>query len=300
MKNSKHLNHLLPSEIIANISHELRSPLASIKGYTETLLRHEQQLSPEERQEMLVAINEASNRMAQLLDRFFELSQLETGSLAPAPTVVDLPSLLQMTAAEMQERLPASMQERYTFSISPAMETHNPGCGKLCVWGDQQRLKEVFDHLLENAVLYSHGGDIQITIRQASDSEIPADVVSASSHRVTLQYQNGGKQELTGQNKHNRGVETRISDQGIGIPDQALDRVFERFYRADMRLVRETSGLGLGLTICKFLIQLHGGHIWVTSEAEQGSTFYVWLPLYSESAESKDSEVCQERKPLSW
>src|SRR5579875_70641 len=98
MKNSKHLNHLLPSEILANISHELRSPLASIKGYTETLLRHEQQLSPEERQEMLVAINEASNRMAQLLDRFFELSQLETGSLAPAPTVVDLPSLLQMTA----------------------------------------------------------------------------------------------------------------------------------------------------------------------------------------------------------
>lgn len=296
MKNAKHLDHLLPSEILANVSHELRSPLASIKGYAGTLLRHEQRLSPEERRDMLVAIDEASNRMARLLDRFFELSQLETGSLGLTPTIVDLPSLLQTTIADMQERLPASMQDRYTFSVSPALETHDPALGELCVWGDQQRLKEVFDHLLENAVLYSHGGDIQMSIRQTSDSEIPVDAGIASPHHAASQHHNAGKQKPAGQNNNMRGVEVRISDQGIGIPDGALDRVFERFYRADMRLVRETNGLGLGLTICKSLIQLHSGHIWVKSEAEKGSTFYVWLPLYTKP---KEDERCQERKQRS-
>jgi len=299
MKNAKHPNnHLLPSEILATVSHELRSPLASIKGYTGTLLRHEQHLSPEERREMLVAIDEASSRMARLLDRFFELSQLEMGSLALAPMIVDLPSLLHMTIAEMQERLPASMQDRYTFSLSPALKNHGPLPGELCVWGDQQRLKEVFDHLMENAVLYSHGGDIQVSIRQAYDSEIPVDAGASSPHRAASQHHNGGGQEPTGQNNNKsiRGVEVRMSDQGIGIPDEALDRVFERFYRADMRLVRETNGLGLGLAICKSLIQLHGGHIWVKSEPEKGSTFYIWLPLYTES---KEDEICRERKQLS-
>ncbi len=293
MKNARRSNHLLPSEILATVSHELRSPLTSIKGFTGTLLRHEQHLSSQERRDMLVAIDEASNRMARLLDRFFELSQLETGSLGLTPMIVDLPSLLGTVIADIQVRLPASMQESYTFSVSPALKNHGPLPGELCVWGDQQRLKEVFDHLLENAVLYSHGGDIQINIRLASDSEIPLDTGMASPHRATSQSHNGGRQKLVGQNNTIRGVEVRISDQGIGIPDEALDRVFERFYRADMRLVRETNGLGLGLTICKSLIQLHGGHIWVKSEAEKGSTFYVWLPLYTES---KEDELCQERK----
>ncbi|HEY7413847.1 MAG TPA: HAMP domain-containing sensor histidine kinase [Ktedonobacteraceae bacterium] len=281
MKNSKRLDHLLPSEILANVSHELRSPLASIKGYTGTLLRHEQHLNSEERREMLAAIDDASNRMAQLLDRFFELSQLEMGSIALAPTIVDIPSLLQMTIMEMQERLSTYVQNHYTFSISPALRTYDPAHSELCVWGDQQRLKEVFDHLLENAVLYSPGGDIQITIYQALESAVPTHSVNASSYCVASQHQqDGAGQEWAGHN--NRGVEICISDQGIGIPDEALDRVFERFYRADMRLVRETNGLGLGLTICKSLVQLHGGHIWVKSEPKKGSTFYVWLPLYTQ------------------
>src|SRR5579884_3203694 len=158
MKNARRSNHLLPSEILATVSHELRSPLTSIKGFTGTLLRHEQHLSSQERRDMLVAIDEASNRMARLLDRFFELSQLETGSLGLTPMIVDLPSLLGTVIADIQVRLPASMQESYTFSVSPALKNHGPLPGELCVWGDQQRLKEVFDHLLENAVLYSHGG----------------------------------------------------------------------------------------------------------------------------------------------
>jgi signal transduction histidine kinase len=291
MKDPKWLNHVLSSEILAGISHELRSPLASIKGYTGTLLRHEERLDPEERREMLQAIDQASNRMIQILDRFLELSQLEIGSIALIPMVIDLPSLLQTTIEEIKERFPTHVHNHYTFSLIPKMETYNPAVGDLQVWADQQRLREVFDHLLENAILYSLGGDIQVTIRSALDSEIPVNSAVQSSHASDAQQRSG--EEKADKKKIQQGVETCISDQGIGIPDEALERIFDRFYRTDMRLAREINGLGLGLTICKHLVHLHGGHIWVESEPGKGSAFHVWLPLYTPP---KDDKVCQGKK----
>src|SRR5690242_14834117 len=86
---------LLSTEILANVSHELRGPLTTIKGYAETLRRHEQRLSPEERHAFLRAIEEASDHLALLMDHFFELAQLETGMLPFVPEPVPLVSLVQ-------------------------------------------------------------------------------------------------------------------------------------------------------------------------------------------------------------
>src|SRR5262249_14441452 len=99
---------LLSTEILANMSHELRGPLASIKGYAATLRRHEQRLLPEERHAFLQAIEEASDRLALRLDRFFELSQLEAGTLPFLPEPVSLVSLVREAMQTAQEHVQAN------------------------------------------------------------------------------------------------------------------------------------------------------------------------------------------------
>src|SRR5437763_1799519 len=95
---------LLEAELLANVSHELRSPLASIKGYAATLLRHERRISREERHAFLVAINEASDRLARAIDRFLEMSQLEMGALNVTYTAVDLVHLIREALMAIEQR----------------------------------------------------------------------------------------------------------------------------------------------------------------------------------------------------
>jgi len=79
--------------------------------------------------------------------------------------------------------------------------------------------------------------------------------------------------------RHLQMVEMWICDNGIGIPPELLHRIFERFHRVDLRLIRETAGLGVGLTICKRLIELHNGVLWAESARDKGSLFHVLLPV---------------------
>jgi len=277
----------LSTEILANMSHELRGPLTSIKGYAATLLRHEQRLSPEERQAFLQAIHEASDQLVLLLDRFLELSQLEAGTLPLAPAVVGLVSLVREAVQAVQQRIqanhqqdPSGVAERNLFllhlehlgGLSPSEEPQ--------IWADRQRVHEVLSHLLENAVLYApQGSTIDIALHplplsrdwRAERSPIHPPLLDIHGS-LTLPTE---RQELP-------GFEIRISDHGIGIPNEHLEQIFERFYRTDTRLVREANGLGVGLTICKYLVAMHGGHIWVKSQVGQGSTFHVWFPAYGE------------------
>ncbi len=74
-------------------------------------------------------------------------------------------------------------------------------------------------------------------------------------------------------------VEICVRDNGIGIPPAHLGQIFDRFHRVDTRLTREVGGLGLGLSICKRIVELHGGLIWAESEIGRGSAFHVWLPM---------------------
>lgn len=79
-------------------------------------------------------------------------------------------------------------------------------------------------------------------------------------------------------------LEIRVSDEGIGIPEEHLQDIFERFYRVETGLTRETSGLGLGLTICKHLVALHQGRIWAERRPAGGSVFHLWLPTEAQPA----------------
>ena len=240
---------ILESELLASLSHEMRGPLASVQGYTATLLKHGDTISFNERQEFLVAITDAGRQLETVIDRLFEIAQLEAGMLVLERTDIDLVVLVQQTITQTEDRLQQSLLTHPPFAFSLHLEDNEHGQTQRehHIQGDARRLKEVIDHLMENAMLYSpHGGDIELGIRQQ---------------------------------RHLHMAEIWIRDNGIGIPSDLLHRIFGRFHRVDMRLTRETAGLGLGLTICKRIVELHSGVIWAESAIDRGSMFHVLLPI---------------------
>src|SRR5947199_4083606 len=110
-RNALHNMELLKAELLATVSHELRSPLASIKGYAATLLRHEHRIARDERHEFLVAINEASNRLATLIDRLLEMSQLDTGAITIERSPVNLARLIGEAIYAAEQRLLALQED---------------------------------------------------------------------------------------------------------------------------------------------------------------------------------------------
>jgi len=153
-----------------------------------------------------------------------------------------------------------------------------PGSEELFIQADRHQLRRVLDHLLENAINYSpEGGTIEVVLRplpmsahrERSDVSPHQDDDGGDGQTTSMPATLPGDQEL---------VEISVRDHGMAIPTEHLARIFEPFYRVDTRLSREVNGLGIGLAICKRIVELHGGRIWVESTVGAGTTFHVWLP----------------------
>jgi signal transduction histidine kinase len=276
---------LLKAELLASVSHELRSPLASVKGYAATLLRHERRISREERHEFLLAITEASDRLAVVIDRLLEISQLDTDTIAIEPTTIDLAYLVREAITASEQRFIASKQvedplhalKRYTFQLHLEDRHGKPCAEELLIQADRHRLREVLDHLLENAVLYSpEGGTVEVVIHPVVLPGQAGNTPVSQGHDESHTIQRGTSPSLPGPQQM---IEICVRDHGIGIPRGQLEHIFESFHRLDTRLTREVNGLGLGLAISKRIVELHGGAIWAESEVGLGSTFHVLLPI---------------------
>jgi len=294
---------LLKAELLATVSHELRSPLASIKGYAATLLRHERRISREERHEFLLAITQASDRLEAVIDRLLEISQLETGGITIERSSVNLAYLVREAITSVERRLEVPGREAstaddqrfhdksgttyslpggqgvggpYTFTLRLQDRFGMPTRDEPIIQADRNRLREVLDHLFENAIKYSpEGGAIDVVIRPLVASSQagrgrPAPGKSDHDKKMGMSHSVPGSRHM---------VEICVRDNGIGIPDAHLERIFDRFHRVDTRLTREVNGLGLGLAICKRIVELDGGMIWAESEIGTGSAFHIWLPM---------------------
>jgi signal transduction histidine kinase len=241
-------------ELLSIISHELRGPLAAIKGYAATLRRAENRLSRAECNEFFDAIDEASDRLTLIIERILELSQLEMGLVRLVLAPVTLGRLVREAVAAAERRLAVSheMKQRFTFVLAEG----DDAAGVL-VPADARYLRDVLDNLLENAIKYSpNGGTIAISLSPA------------------LLEQRGETAR--------RALDLTISDQGIGIAGEHLARIFDTFQRVDVRSTRETEGLGLGLAICREIVDLHEGVMWAESAPGAGSTFHVVLPIIAD------------------
>jgi len=252
-------------ELLATISHEFRTPLTVINGYTSMLLTRDQQLSPEEQHEFLQMIQQAGKRLEALTDRLLEIAEIEAGAFQLDYSLIDIPALARAAIARAEQHVPEPLRDRFTFRLHCRDELGNQTQEVPPIKGDARCLRKMLDHLLDNAIRYSPaGGSIDVIARPAPQ---------------------GGTASVPDQ-PHNMPafLEICVCDYGLGIPEEHLERIFERFYRVDTRLTREVNGLGLGLTLCQHLVALHQGRIWAESCPDGGSAFHVWLPLEELSA----------------
>ena len=286
---------LLKAELLATISHELRSPLASIKGYTATLLRHERRISAQERHEFLLAIQLGSDRLQFIVERFLHMSQLETESVKVSPHLIDLARLVQEAVDAAQARVLRQEPVSFTFRMHVQDADGRPVARVPLVKADPRLLREVLDHLLENAVSYSPEGGVIEVILQPVPASSPigerSDQIGAAESLPAGKEGIAQADHLRTEGQRAAGmVEIRVQDRGMGIASEHLERIFERFYRVDTALTRSVGALGLGLAISRRIIELHGGSIRAESWPGGGSTFCVRLPISREETSPESAE----------
>ena len=277
----------LKAELLGTVSHELRSPLAAIQGYAETLLRHEKRLPTAERHEFLTAIQEAGVRLGLIVDRLLTLSELDMGTYPLRREPVDLVRSAREALEGMRQALGRQGMSgmsgdagdgEVSFALRLEDRDGRPVETLPLVFGDARLLRDLLDHLIENAVKYSpSGGTTTVLLRPTEISLLPPSIArgvitpdSPSPNTVTPPADSAASVQM---------LELTIQDQGMGIPAEHLPRVFERFHQVDSSLTRQAGGMGLGLAICQRIAELHHGAIWAESTPGNGSTFHVLLPL---------------------
>ncbi len=237
----------LKSDFVSMVSHELRTPLAVIKGYAATLLNSHLNLDPPRQLRFLRGINDASDRLTRLIDNLLSVSRLESGRFKLNPQTIDLAEVVRKVVSGMRSSSP-----------NHVLDCSMPPEG-VYVHADRDQMEQVLLNLLTNAIKYSpEGGEVRIDVRTV-EGPLPLSHLSTPSERSTWTL-------------------LSVTDHGIGIPPSQVRQIFDKFYRGDAPLVRRVAGTGLGLYICKSIVEAHQGHIWVESQPGQGSTFYVALP----------------------
>jgi signal transduction histidine kinase len=231
----------LKSELLANVSHELYTPLNSIIGFSQALLDGIRGPLTPEQTHMVRNIQQSGERLEASVNDLIDMAQLRADEQTLEAKSVSLTPLLQGMRA-LVERSAQAKGIELTVEAAPDVET---------VWADEVKLKRMLYELLGNAIRFTpEKGKVSL---------------HASLHPPE------GPREL-------RLV---VSDTGIGIPDEELEAVFDPFQQVDSSLSRPFDGLGLGLAIVQHYAQLHGGRVWVESEPGAGSTFTLALPLAS-------------------
>jgi signal transduction histidine kinase len=251
----------LKSEMISVLSHELRSPLTYVYGFSELLSSRD--VGPEQVNKVAQNIHRESTMMLRLVDDLLDLSRMEMGRYHIETQPVKVIREVEHLVTQVQ-----SQSEKHSIVIEGEMG--------LVVEADPVRIRQVLQNLLNNAVRYSPAGG-RVTVRLGYDS-------------TTL-----------GADGSPRMAHLAVSDQGVGIPEKELGRVFEKFHRVDGELKQKVRGSGLGLAISQAIVEGHGGRIWVESRVGEGSTFQFTLPLIVEDELDEpiyDEETMPGREPV--
>jgi len=222
----------LKSELLSNVSHELKSPLTSIKGIVTSLLQKDVEWYSKSQEMLLTGISEETDRLSALVTNLLNMSKIEAGVWRPNKERCDIGEIIGET---LERQRWVHKDHSFETDIEPEM---------LYVCADYNQIKQVLINLIDNAAAYSEAGTT-ISVR--------AGVINGE-------------------------LEVSVSDQGVGIPAEELDKLFEKFYRGTQRRQRP-GGTGLGLAICQALVEAHDGRIWAESELGHGSTFHFTLPI---------------------
>ena len=257
------------SEFLANMSHELRTPLNHIIGFAELLLdKHFGELN-EQQDEYLNDIHQSSKHLLSLINDILDLSKVEAGKLDLEFDYVELMSVLKNSLVMIKEK---AMKNGINLIT-------NADASPLTIQADKRKLKQIIYNLLSNAVKFTNsGGSIWLNVHKVNC------VIKPGLRWDDPEYLKILKEGVQGKAHEDKPpikcVKISVSDTGIGLNYEDRERVFRPFEQVDGSPSRRYQGTGLGLSLTKRLVQLHGGKIWVDSDGEgKGSTFSFVIPI---------------------
>lgn len=235
------------AEFISTASHEMRTPVASIEGYLGLALNPATATIDEKAREYVTKAHESAQHLGRLFQDLLDVTKADDGRLSNNPKVIDV---VEFTS-EIVEGLRANADKKdLRLFFKPRTGDDTGGLHNVepvyFVDLDADHLREVLSNLVENAIKYTPAGEVVVDVR--------------------------------GDDTH---VVINITDSGIGIPAEDIPHLFQKFYRVDNTDTREIGGTGLGLYLCRRLVESMGGRIWVDSEYKKGSTFSIELPRIS-------------------
>ena len=247
----------LKSAFLANMSHEIRTPMNGILGFSE--LMKEPTLSGEEKQEYISIIEKSGIRMVNIINDIVDISKIESGQMEIKLSETDvnkqLEDICNFYRPEAEQR-GLQISFRNTLKEKEAM-----------VRTDQQKISAILTSLVNNAIKFTHKGSIEFGCGY---------VGVGTRHALCIQQP--------------KSLLFYVKDTGIGIRNEQLGIIFERFRQGSESLNRKYEGAGLGLSISKAYVEMLGGHIWAESEEGKGSTFYFAIPCTARSEEKPESK----------
>jgi two-component system, OmpR family, phosphate regulon sensor histidine kinase PhoR len=240
-------------DFVANVSHELKTPLTVVGGFAETLT--DEDLPPDRRRQFAETILVNTRRMQRIVDDLLDLSRIESGGWVPKPIPVDA------RAAAADAVVPSKVLAEQK---GIALEFCVPDDARM-VTADPTALRQVLTNLVENAVRHTAAGSVTVTTHRENG--------------VARAGLNGDRGEPpTAAETATPGVWLTVRDTGVGISSEHLPRIFERFYRVDRARSREAGGTGLGLAIVRHLAEAHGGRVRAESQVGRGTSVAVFFP----------------------
>jgi signal transduction histidine kinase len=243
----------------------MRTPIAAIEGYLSLALNPKVANIDARGRNLLEKAHAATEHLSQLFVDLLTSAKAEDGRLASYPKVIELGEVIeQITDATRFTAEKKGLGLKYVLSSGTDIRGGKVVRPLFYVYVDTNRIREVLQNLVDNAVKYTNEGSVTITL--TGDSTV---------------------------------VQVQIKDSGIGIAEEDIPHLFQKFYRVDNSMTRTVGGTGLGLFICKKIIELYNGRIWVDSRAGQGSTFFINLPrLTTEQALHMQQSEASTLSPL--
>jgi signal transduction histidine kinase len=227
----------LRQELVANVSHDLRTPLAVIQGYVETLIMKTGTLTDVEREKYYNVIYSSTERLSRLVHELFEYSKLEARQVEPAMEAFQISELINDVVTKFN-----LMAEEKSITLRVAGTAALP-----LVYADIGMVERVLQNLIDNALKHTpRGGVVSVSAIDGKES-----------------------------------VEFIIEDSGVGIAEEDLSYIFDRYQRSSLHGQQHTAGTGLGLAIVKKILEIHQSRITVKSRVNVGTAFNFWLPVYT-------------------
>ena len=248
------------SEFLANMSHELRTPLNHILGFTELLLDKNFGELNVTQEEYLGDVYQSSKHLLSLINDILDLAKVEAGKLELRPSGINLRMLLENSLIMIKEKA-LKHGIKLSHKINGIPDT---------ITADERKLKQIIYNLLSNAVKFTpDGGEIRLLSSLADSKKIIDQIESNPCQLSAADF------EL-----HQDWAQISVQDTGIGFKSENADRIFSPFEQVESSRSRKFQGTGLGLSLTRQFIELHGGRIWAESEGEgKGSTFHIVIPI---------------------